>query len=56
MWEIAIANNHAQRATNALPQRVMNAQQKSAIAKLGHQGTPNQVIGCIPIIQDKANP
>ncbi|MCC3432708.1 MAG: hypothetical protein JGK08_22710 [Microcoleus sp. PH2017_04_SCI_O_A] len=51
-----IINSHAQTVTNPAPQRVMNAQQKSAIAKLGHQGTPNQVIGCIPIIQDMANP
>ena len=43
--ELRIINSHAQTVTNAAPQRVMNVQQKSAIAKLGHQGTPNQVIG-----------
>jgi hypothetical protein len=35
----------AQQATNAAPQRLMNTQQKRAIAKLANQGTPIQVMG-----------
>jgi hypothetical protein len=34
----------------------MVTQQKKAIAKLASQGTPSQVMGWMPVIQNKATP
>lgn len=52
--QTAMASN--QTNTRTTPQAVMANQQKAAIARLANQGTPNQVRGWTPVIQNKATP
>ena len=51
-----IPNIILQSTANATPHKVIKTQQKIAILKLANQGTPIQVIGCTPVIQNKAKP